>query len=471
MSTSTGYIVRGTLWTIGAYGFDQVLRFATNIVLARLLLPELFGIMLIVNSLRLGIELTTDVGIQQNIIHNKRANDPDFYNTAWTLQAIRSVALWLIGLFAAWPVARFYQYPILVYIIPCVTFGMVLTGFTSVSRFLLQKRMNIVRISVFNASVSSLSSIAFVLLAYLNPSIWSLVIGGLFGSTVSMIGSYIVLPDVKQRFRLSKQYTSEILHFGKWIFLSSIVLFLAANFDRLYLAKVVPLALLGVYGIARAISEPLAMMMVYVGNNVLFPFIAAQSQMTRANLREQLAPLRLKFLLLGSFSVSLLVAFVDLAIKILYDQRYQAATWMVPVFLIGSWFSILANINESTLLGLGKPSYSALANTTKFAYLLIGLPLGVKLGGLLGGVAVIAFADLCRYFPIQFGQRQESFSFRMQDLLITLLMFAEIGLWECLRMMTGLGNSFESLPFFSTHASAWVGALASLVSSSAMPGS
>ena len=56
MTISSGFLLKGAVWTIGAYGLGQVLRLATNIFLARLLAPELFGIMLIVDSLRLGIE-------------------------------------------------------------------------------------------------------------------------------------------------------------------------------------------------------------------------------------------------------------------------------------------------------------------------------------------------------------------------------------------------------------------------------
>ena len=85
----------------------------------------------------------------------------------------------------------------------------------------------------------------------------------------------------------------------------------------------------------------------YLGNTVLFPFIASQSQMVRADLRKQLAPLRVKkLLLLGAVAMSLAVATADLAIKIFYDERYQAASWMLPILIIGSWFSILANLND-----------------------------------------------------------------------------------------------------------------------------
>jgi O-antigen/teichoic acid export membrane protein len=163
----------------------------------------------------------------------------------------------------------------------------------------------------------------------------------------------------------------------------------------------------------------------------------------------QLNSIRAKFLLVAAIGLSLFVTTADLPIKFLYDQRYQAASWMLPVLIMGSWFSILAVINESTLLGLGKPSYSAISNGFKFAFIFIGMPLGIKLYGLLGGVIAIALADLFRYIPIFVGQKRERFSFGMQDVFLTLTLILLIIFLEWLRWFLGFGTSFDSLPIYA----------------------
>jgi len=263
---------------------------------------------------------------------------------------------------------------------------------------------------------------------------------------ITMIGTYFLLPDVKHRFFISKQYAREILTFGKWILLSSIVYFLSMNYDRLYLPKVIPLDLLGVYGVARSISELVGLVTLRVGTVVLFPFVASHAHMPRSELYRQLASLRAKVLFVAAFVISALVATIDLAVTILYDERYRAAGWMLPVLILGSWFSILTTVNDATLVGVGKPSYSALANCGKFVFLVIGLPLSFMASGIVGVVLIVALADLCRYFPILVGQRRERLSFGVQDLSLTLAAFALIGVWEYLRWSTGFGTSFDALP-------------------------
>ena len=156
--------------------------------------------------------------------------------------------------------------------------------------------------------------------------------------------------------------------------------------------------------------------------------------------------LRARFLLVTAVGFAFFVVTADFAIRILYDQRYQAASWILPLLVLGSWFSVLAYVNEAIVLGLGKPSYGAASNGTKLAFLVIGLPTMVGLFGLLGGVVVVALADLARYVPILIGQRRERFSFGKQDLFLTLAVCLIVGLLEWLRWASGFGTSFDTLP-------------------------
>jgi O-antigen/teichoic acid export membrane protein len=445
MTLRTGKLVTGTVWTVGAFGLSQLIRLATNVGLARLLAPELFGTMLIVNTLMTGIQLFSDVGIGQNIIHSPNALDPRFYNTAWSLQIIRSIVIWLIFLLAAIPAAHFYGAPILSAILPVSGFSMVLVGLASVGPAILQKKMLFGRLTLFNLATALISSALLITFAYLTPTIWALVAGGVVGTAVSTVLTYFLVPGLKQRFHIDKPYLSEITSYGKWVYFNSMVYFLSTNFDRLYFAKVVPLQVLGIYGIARAFSELFGTVATHLGNSVIFPFIASHADRPRETLRRELVAIRAKFLALVALGCSLFIATADLGIKLLYDQRYYAAAWMLPVLALGAWFSVVATTNESALMGLGAPSYTAIANSVRFLLLVVGLPLSVKFKGLHGGILTLVLVEVCRYAPVYLGQRRQRFSFAAQDMALTLAMFAMTGLWESLRWACGFGTSFDSL--------------------------
>ena len=117
---------------------------------------------------------------------------------------------------------------------------------------------------------------------------------------------------------------------------------------------------------------------------------------------------------------------------------------MVPVLALGAWFSMLATTNESTLLGLGTPSYTALSNSVRFLLLLVGIPLSLKLQGFHAAMVTLVLVEVCRYVPAYIGQRRQRFSFVAQDVAITSAMFGMVALWELLRRVCGFGTSFDS---------------------------
>ena len=94
------------------------------------------------------------------------------------------------------------------------------------------------------------------------------------------------------------------------------------------------------------------------------------------------------------------------------------------------------------------PRYNTIGYSMKFGWLLVGLPLGVRYFGPVGGVMVIAASDVFRYPSVLFGQIRERFAFGTQDLYVTLVMIGLLSIFEWLRWILGLGTSFGSLPIF-----------------------
>lgn len=118
---------------------------------------------------------------------------------------------------------------------------------------------------------------------------------------------------------------------------------------------------------------------------------------------------------------------------------------MLPVLAFGVWFSILCTLSESVLLGVGRPSYGALANLVKLVWLAVGLPVGVVYFGVAGAIGVMAASDLVKYVPLLAAQQREHISFFRQDVLITLAMCAMIVFWRILLWSLGLSGGLMSL--------------------------
>ncbi len=121
--------MRSSALTVAGFGGSQVLRLVSNLVLARLLFPEAFGIMAIVSVIIQGLMQFSDVGVSPAIMQSKRGDDPDFLNTAWTIQMMRGLGLWLAACALAWPVAQIYDSPLLMQLLPVAGLSLLITGF------------------------------------------------------------------------------------------------------------------------------------------------------------------------------------------------------------------------------------------------------------------------------------------------------------------------------------------------------
>src|SRR5690606_30095453 len=142
---------------------------------------------------------------------------------------------------------------------------------------LLRRRMSFPRLAVFEIVTALLYSVFQIAVAFIYPTVWALVIGLIFGSLVTVAGSFR-LEHLRHRFVLNRDSISEILSFGKWITISSIIYFATMNLDRIYFPAVVTLQFLGIYAIARTITDILSAVFIRLNNSILFPHIAAEAE-------------------------------------------------------------------------------------------------------------------------------------------------------------------------------------------------
>ncbi len=423
-------------WTTGTFAAVQALRLATNVVLAWLLSPELFGIMLIINTLRTGIDLLSDVGFYQNIVASKKAECPEFLNTAWTMQAIRGVALFMVCALAAYPLARIYEHPELWPLLTVAGLYFIFTGFNSVTRFLLQKRLNLKTLGLFELGVAVFSAITHVLLSFVNPTIWALVVAGVLSSAFAMVISFFLVPGFDHRLILRRDYALEIMSFGKWIFFATAMYFFATNFDRLYIAKALPLAVVGVYGIARTFAELPAALVDRFGG-IVFPLVSTSSK-SREELRSSIRTWRSKFLLVVGIGVAGFISVSDILITLLYDDRYFAAASMLPALLLGVWFSSLSTLGAAILMGLRRPEYGAVSNTAKFIWLVSALPLMIHHNGMSGAIAAVVGAEVVAYLTFTWALARERLSFIAQDVVLTVGVLLLVALFRLFLWSAGI---------------------------------
>lgn len=405
-------------WTTTSYLVVQIIRFGQNLLLTRLLAPELFGVMVVLTSLRVGVELFTDIGIGQNVIASRKGWDPDYYNTAWTLQLLRGAVLGLLFLAVMPAIAHFYDDPTLTAVFPVLCALFLLTGAHSMGPTLAVKAMKTRETGKYDVMSAATGSAMALAIAWMFPTVWGLIAGNVAATVASSALSYVMFPGLQYRLRLDRDTVREIFSFGKWIFFSSIIFFLAAHFDRLVLSKYVSLAALGVYGVARSLGDIFGQFTNRLGNLIIFPSISS-STVDRSGLRDKIAGHRFLFLGLAAAGICLLVALADVLIRVLYDDRYLGAGQVLPWVGLSTWMLVINTVSESILLGIRKPNYGAIGNIAKFVGLVCLLPPAAMHYGVVGAAIATILAEFARYLVLTVALARERVHFLRQDLVAT----------------------------------------------------
>lgn len=402
--------VRGSAWAIGGNITQQGIRFASNLLLARLLLPDDFGLMAIVNVVLIGLQMFSDIGIGPSIIQHKRGEEPAFYNTAWTIQIIRGAALTLAAILLVIPVIYLigrlipidptagttpvYSDPLLLPLIAVGALTALLSGFNSTKLFTVNRRLAMGRLTVLEVGVQLSGVAAMASWAWYYHSVWALVGGGLVTAWLKMLLSHTILPGEHNRLHFEREAFNDLIRFGRWIFLSTAALFIAAQGDRLLLGFYISKTVLGVYSIAYFLSEALAQMIGSVTRRVFLPAFSRVARENPDRMRLNYYKVRLRLDALTLPAAGLLMMLGSDIVDLLYTDKYADAGWMLEILGLRIAFACTLPTAMSCLLALGDSKSVFAGNLGKTIALLAGIPLGWHFGGIVGVVWVIALSDL-----------------------------------------------------------------------------
>lgn len=428
MASLKKLVIHGTIWTLIGYGGSQGLRFGGNLILTRLLYPELFGLMALTHIFIIGLQLFSDLGTGWSVVQNKRGDDPVFLNTAWTVDVIRGFILWFGCLVIAWPVAILYKHPELLWLIPIVGITTIFSGFESTAVAQLERQLDVKRQVTFELSTQAVGLIIMIVWAAIAPSIWALVVGGLVSACLKMVWSHFLFPGSSNQFAWEKNALKDLLHLGRWVFLNTALTFLAEQADRLMLGDLFSLRLLGIYGIAFTLSDMPYKVVLSIGHKVIFPAISKSIDEPGDVLFPKILRNRRPFLFAAIFLVVVLAGFGDLLITILYDARYLDASWMLPILALGIWPRLLSQTNEPYLLAIGKFQYTTFGNILRLSCTVIGIWIGFHYFSNAGAVMGVALNDLFYYLAVNYGLLREGLNGIGQDLMATLLLFGCLAL-------------------------------------------
>ena len=347
--------LRGTGVTIAALVVSNLLKLISNLILTRLLVPEAFGMMALVQTFIQGLKMLSDTGVVPSIVRSDRGDDPDFLNTAWMVQIGRGVLLWLGACALALPVARLYGEPMLAQILPVTGLAVLISGFMTTKVATARRHLALGRLTAIELGTQAFGILAMIALAWVWPSVWALVVGGLISTLSTVMMQHLCLPGLRNRPVWDPAAFRELFGFGVFILFSSALGFLMNQGHKLVLGAYLPMGEFGVYNIGAMLAALPLMISNKVSGTVVLPLYRhrpiAQSAANRRNVFRAR-----RIVIAGSLAMASVLAFVGVPlVDLLYDPRYAMAgpvvtlmcLALVPQMVVGSYVAVFLSSGDS----------------------------------------------------------------------------------------------------------------------------
>lgn len=233
---------------------DRIIRFLRNIILTRILAPEIFGVIAIILSVQFFFETLTNIGVKQAIIQNPHSEERAFQNGAWWLSVLRGVLMYVVAFFLSPYIADFYKNPDLVSLMRVSFLALVINGLMSIKAFIAIKKMNFKKWIIIDNGGGSIGVIISIGLGFYLKNEWALVLGYIFESLFRLLFSYILCPYLPG-FKFEKKYIASILNYAKGMFGIPILLFLYSKIDIFVIGKIISSVELGLYSMASLLAR------------------------------------------------------------------------------------------------------------------------------------------------------------------------------------------------------------------------
>jgi O-antigen/teichoic acid export membrane protein len=413
--------LRSSAWTGAGHILSQIIRLASNLVLTRLLFPEAFGLMSLVTVLMIGVAMLSDVGIGVSISQSRRGDDPKFLDTAWSMQILRGLMIFVLVTILAWPFSLFYSEPSLVYLVPVASLSVLIASFNPIRLETAGRHLMLGRVVLLDLLSQIGSILVTIACVMIYPSVWALVIGLILGAVIRLTLANLMLPGKGSRFCIDPSAAREILHLGKWIILSTAFGYMLGQGDRLVLGFYLSLEKLGIYNIGQFLAAAPLVLSLTIGGKVLIPvyreYLDSPEPQTARKLR--LMRCGLTGMVLAMLFVIILIS--EHMVSFLYDDRYAEAAAIVVMIALGSLSQAVGLTYDRGSLAAGDSRTFFVVVAFRGSAQTAALIVGAELAGLFGALVALGISGVLGHLALIWLARRHGIWDPLHDLAFTLL--------------------------------------------------
>ena len=378
MSSLKDKTVKGVIWSAVDRFSAQGIQFVFSILIARLLMPEDYGVIAMLGIFMAVSQTFIDSGFGTALIRKIDRTETDFSTVFYFNIAVASV-FYAILFFSAPAIANFYETPLLESVTKVVALNLIINSLSGIHNAKLSIAIDFKSRAKISIITTLLTGAVGLWMAYAGYGVWALVVQNLFSSVLRTVMLWII---VKWHPKLVFSWKSfkELFSFGSKLLASGLLDTLYNNIYTLVIGKVFSPSTLGVYSKANALAEFPSSNITGVLQGVTFPVLS-----TIQNEEERLADAYKRFLRLSAFVVFPLMvglsAVADPFIRLALTDKWEGAIILLQIICFAlMWYPIHA-INLNILQVKGRSDYFLKLEIIKkvqgVLFLVVTVPMGI----------------------------------------------------------------------------------------------
>ncbi|HEY2865247.1 MAG TPA: lipopolysaccharide biosynthesis protein [Casimicrobiaceae bacterium] len=343
-------MARGAVWTVFMRLTVRSIGMVSMVVLARLLVPADFGLVVLASMLLGFVELLSEFEFGTFLIR-EQGIDRSYYDTAWTLSLVRGGLTALLLVISASVAADFFGEPRLQNILYVLGLASLLSGLANIGTVDFQKSLDFDRDFRLLVQTRLVSFVITILLAVLLRNYWALVIGTLSGRGAALLFSYTMHP---YRPRISLARSGAILRFSRWVLANNLLYFAQRQGFAFVIGKMLDSASLGLYSLAREVSALATSELVVPIGRAMLPGLSALKNDPDAMQRTFLEALSMVVMLALPLGVGIALT-ADPLVRVAMGPKWLEAIPVMQILAVVGIARVVTSNSDSHLLALNLP--------------------------------------------------------------------------------------------------------------------
>lgn len=368
----------GLIWKFAESVGNQLVSFIVSMVLARLLMPEEYGVISIVTVFITLCNVFVNSGLGTALIQKKEADTLDFSTVFYTSFAI-SLVLYGAMFFAAPWIAVFYKMPILTPVIRVMSLRFVIASANTIQRSYVSKHMQFRKLFFATLGGTVFSGAVGVVLAIRGFGVWALVGQYLLHALAETVVLFIVV-SWKPRLMFSFQRLKGLFSFGWKLLASSLIDTLYNNLRGLIIGKKYSSADLAYYNKGKQFPELVSSNVITTIDSVLFPVIAMKQDD-----RQAVKQMVRRFIKSSTYiMMPLMVGLACVAepmVRLLLTEKWLFCVPYIQIYCVVGFLQPIQTANMQAIKAMGRSDILLKLEIIKKSFgtllLLAAMPFGV----------------------------------------------------------------------------------------------